>query len=245
MSLSCEEADALLSEYAVGAISPDEMVELEDHLVDCRNHDVALAEYRSVVAALAHSSEEIRPPRRLRGRLLTAFDQEARTAPAAGGASSPFGRLPWWRRPELAYGLAAVLLFAVIGLAAWNLSLRNENEGPLVREARAGTGRLTVVYFPDQHLAVLDFDLPPPGADRTYQAWRVPAGGAPISLGLLGSRGPVAFRTDLVKEDTVAVSLEPPGGSTQPTTTPLIAVGLSGSAGAIPSHNELSALQFR
>ena len=127
---------------------------------------------------------------------------------------------------------------AVLGLVAWNLSLRGGKEGPLVREARAGNGRLTVIYLQDQHLAVLDFDLPPPGGDRTYQAWRVPPGGAPVSLGLLGARSPTAFRADLSLADTVAISVEPPGGSNQPTTTPLIAVGLSGSAGAKPGPAE-------
>jgi anti-sigma-K factor RskA len=223
MNLNCEETDALLGEFVIGALSPEEQSAVEEHLADCRNHDAAVAEYRSVVAALALTTEEIRPPRRLRGRLLTAFDNEARAAPALGQPHR-FGRRGAWWRPEYVYGIAAVLLVAVIGLLAWNLSLRGNSGGPVVKEAQAGTNRLMVVYFPDKQLVVVDFELPQPGPDRTYQAWRVPQGGGPISLGLLGPKGPVAFKTDLAPADTVAVSLEPAGGSPQPTTTPLIAV---------------------
>jgi anti-sigma-K factor RskA len=224
MSLSCEETDALLPEFAFAALSPDEQSEVEEHLAGCREHDPALAEYRSVVAALAITTEEIRPPRRLRGRLLTAFDSEARTAPVPGRTPAA-GRLGgWWRRPEYAYGIAAGLLVAVVGLLAWNISLRGSNAGPIVKEAQAGANHLMVVYIPDKQLAVVDFDLPQPGPDKTYQAWLVPQGAAPVSLGLLGVRGPVAFKIDLGAADTIAVSLEPSGGSSQPTTTPLIAV---------------------
>src|ERR1043166_4805232 len=122
MSLTCEEAAALLGEYVLNALPPDEQAAIEEHLRDCRNHDLDIAEYRSVAAAMGSSLEYIRPPRRLRGNLLTAFDREARRATGAGRPRRLDFGPGWWRRLEVAYGLAAVLLIAVLGLGAWNLS---------------------------------------------------------------------------------------------------------------------------
>jgi anti-sigma-K factor RskA len=228
MNLTCEQADELLGEYAMNALLAEDQAAVEEHLAGCRNHDAAFAEYRAVVTALGSATEEIRPPRRLRGQLLTAFDREARSVAGPGQGLSPF-RSGWWRRPVYAYGVAAVLLIAVIGLSAWNLSLRGKNEnGVLVRDVQAANNRLRVVYFPGQQLAVVDYDLPPLAPDRAYQAWQIPQGGAaPISLGLLGSKSPVAFKADLSEAAAVAISVEPPGGSPQPTTTPIVVDSLS------------------
>ena len=62
-----------------------------------------------------------------------------------------------------------------------------------------------------------------PGND--YQLWALPEGGVPVSLGLLpqsGARDLVlspAAQSALMRTATVAVSLEPPGGSPEPVPT--------------------------
>jgi anti-sigma-K factor RskA len=231
MNLTCEQADELLGEYAISALAAEDQAAVEEHLVGCPNHGAALAAYRAVAGALALTTEEVRPPRRLRGQLLSAFDREARTAAGAGlGSTAPLRQAPvkgdWWRRPSYAYGIAAALLIALVGLSVWNLSLRaSRDRSVLVREATTANNRLRVIYFPGQKLAVVDYDLPQLTPDHIYQAWQIPRGGAaPISLGLLGSRSPVAFKADLSNAGAVAVSIEPPGGSAQPTTTPIVVV---------------------
>ena len=134
----------------------------------------------------------------------------------------------WRPRPEVAYGLAAALLIALIGVAAWNLSLRSGGDNILVRMAQAGDGQIRVIYVRDQNLVVIDYTLPQLPPDRIYQAWAIPrSGGAPVSLGLLARDGPSAFKADLRSATAVAVSVEPPGGSTQPTTTPVVIDPLS------------------
>ena len=53
--------------------------------------------------------------------------------------------------------------------------------------------------------------------DRALELWAVPPGGAPRSLGLLppGGQGSIALHSSAIKgADTLAVSVEPPGGST-------------------------------
>lgn len=62
-------------------------------------------------------------------------------------------------------------------------------------------------------------ELPPRPAGRDYELWALPAGGTPVSLGVLPTTG--VLRRDLSQEQQralarspqVAVSIEPTGGS--------------------------------
>jgi anti-sigma-K factor RskA len=60
-------------------------------------------------------------------------------------------------------------------------------------------------------------DAPPQG--RVYQLWKI-EGGAPVSLGVLDGQGKLV--PDAPDGLTLAVSVEPPGGSEQPTTAPIL-----------------------
>lgn len=71
------------------------------------------------------------------------------------------------------------------------------------------------------------FDLPPAPTGRVYQAWGIPDGGAPVSLGTFqtGTNGSAIVRVSAPAGATFAVSAiteEPAGGSPQPTTTPFL-----------------------
>ena len=69
------------------------------------------------------------------------------------------------------------------------------------------------------------FDLPPIPSDKDYQLWFLPEtkGAKPVSAGILapgpgGSQfGSIPIPADLKKINGAAISLEPKGGSPQPT----------------------------
>ena len=73
-------------------------------------------------------------------------------------------------------------------------------------------------------------NLDPPAAEQTYQLWLLPAAGAPISAGLLGSAGRpqqmvvVALPAAVEAFAGVGVSLEPAAGSPTPT-GPMVLMG--------------------
>ena len=122
MTITHEEADEILAAFAMDALTGNERQDLIDHLAGCRLHDSDLAEDRAVVASLSLTAEEVAPPQRLRGRLLSNFDQEVRSARGRVVVDQTGSRAGHdaWRRPQFAYGLAAALLIVVVGLAAWN-----------------------------------------------------------------------------------------------------------------------------
>jgi anti-sigma-K factor RskA len=88
-------------------------------------------------------------------------------------------------------------------------------------------GRAAVVVSDSLGQAVLVTDgLPPAPAGRTYQVWYLGADGSAASAGFVpdSPTGAVLLSGDPRSASGVGVTLEPAGGSSQPTTTPVLAV---------------------
>jgi anti-sigma-K factor RskA len=126
------------------------------------------------------------------------------------------------KAPSFAYGLAAALLVIAAGLGIWGLARDDDQPEVVVRSVQTADQKLEFAYFPQHQVAVFDFVLPPLAPNQTYQAWQI-AGGTPVSLGLMsGNTGIAAFEADLSKASAVAISVEPAGGSQQPTNVVLV-----------------------
>jgi anti-sigma-K factor RskA len=225
MTIGCDDANEMLAAFAMNRLDRADQATVTHHLSDCRQHDAELVELRAMVGALPATVEEQNPPERLRRSLLQAFDRATSvTARVSGhGAGSRSGLFGWLgRAPRPAYGLAAALAIAVIGLAAWNLSLRSASDAVTVRSIAEDGMSLRVVYLKDQQIAVLDVKMPSLGGNKAYQAWKIDNAGTPSSLGLVAESGSFAFHADLSDARAIAISVEPPGGSAQPTTAPVL-----------------------
>jgi anti-sigma-K factor RskA len=228
--LTCAEIADLLPAYVLDAMDGDERCALMEHLAECRLHDADLQTERQAALRLVEAVPPVPPPVRLRASLLDAFDKEV-----AGGAtqtepvpmSLPERRKPFLhvlRAPAFAYSMAASLLILAVALGAWGVSRGGDagEGGVRLAASRTNDTRLDVTYLPDRNLAVLNFDLPTAPTGRTYQAWSI-VDGKPVSLGVISQNsGTVTFAADLDKAQAVAISVEPLGGSQQPTTTPIL-----------------------
>ncbi len=228
--MTCEEIDEALAAYVVSALDAQETIDVCGHLNTCRRHDGLLAMLLASVEALPLAVPERDPPASLRARILTAFDTEvAGRQPAAPAAVTRLPRTPRWHRPRpaLAWLAAAALLLAVAGLATWNavLLLGGEEEPTLVARFAGTSGSGQVVYLEDEHLALLSVDLPAPPAGHVYQAWGMQETG-PVSIGFLPNHGAAVLDADLSGANAVAISVEPEGGSPQPTTEPVLVAKL-------------------
>jgi anti-sigma-K factor RskA len=88
-------------------------------------------------------------------------------------------------------------------------------------------GRAAVVTSKQRGQAVLVADgLAPAPVGQTYQIWFLDSSGAATSAGFVpaGGNSAVLLQGDPGTAAAVGVTLEPAGGSTQPTTTPVLAV---------------------
>jgi anti-sigma-K factor RskA len=248
--MNCDEVSELLPAYALGALDPSELEAVEAHLAMCDLHEEALA-FELTGARLSELAPEMEPPAALRERILTAAgvanegviwsrpdaeagrgvmwtDAETRGAPTGGAMS-------WWsawlgRLQFTPYAAAAVLVLAVIGFVALDL-LGDDGEGAVTRTASTNGVSTTLVYERAAEAGTISFEgLPALDAGSVYQLWTIAPDANPASAGLLerGDDGTAsqAVAGDFADGTTFAITVEPAGGSEQPTTEPLIATQL-------------------
>ena len=99
------------------------------------------------------------------------------------------------------------------------------------KAAPAAAGR--AFWSPAEGLVVAFANLPATDAGRVYQLWVIPPGGNPIDAGLLdlqpdGRALALARAGTSQRVGTVAITLEPAGGSPAPTLSNMIAAGTLG-----------------
>ena len=82
----------------------------------------------------------------------------------------------------------------------------------------APDGRTATAVIEPSGVAYLDGrTLPALPTDKVYQLWAVPSQGAPVSLGLLGSRPDISVFGLGGQPAALALSIEAPSGSVAPT----------------------------
>ena len=133
-----------------------------------------------------------------------------------------------WPRAAAVVGLAAALLLAATGfrepltnyrITQWlERSCSNGAISCQTLTTQTGAPLGTLALGNNELLLVLD-DEPPAG--QVYQAWKI-VGDMPASLGIWEGR--VFEAGELEPESIFGVTLEPSGGSPQPTSAPIIAV---------------------
>ena len=205
----------LSAAYALDALDPDEVDAFEAHLASCESCRKAVADFGSVAAELAFAGAPASPPPALRDRILDAARAERPNV-------VPFR--PRWQRPLVA--VAAIAACAALVLGLWNVSLRNElsnsKSEALTRVPVTGASGSMIVSSSGSAALVLDrLVAAPPG--KTYEAWVIRGSNAPAPAGLFhGGPGTtfVPIKGPVKRGSTVAVTVEPAGGSPEPTTTP-------------------------
>jgi anti-sigma-K factor RskA len=166
-------------------------------------------------------------------------------APSAPGAEPDAGSnvVPIRRRRTAWFAAAAAAAVITIGGLAWSpWSDDTGSQTPLAQVAAAADaqrvgstkdGVTTEVVYSRQlgKAAISVKGLPPAPDGKTYQLWYIGAGGAITSAGLFGvdadGSGQALLAGQAAPTDKVAVSVEPAGGSTQPTTDPVVVLALA------------------
>jgi anti-sigma-K factor RskA len=226
--MGSEHLHELSAAYALDALGPQEREEFEGHLSTCEACRADVAAFTETAAALAYAAPPANPPARLRADILR---RAAEDRPAA--LVLPFRR----RRVELALstGLAAAAAAAIV-LGIWAGSLHGkvgqERSALRVREqavailgdplasrrALKGAGGELVVNRSGSGVLAMQ-ELAPPPAGKTYEAWVI-TGGSTKPAGVFSDGQAVLLTRAVARGATVAVTVEPAGGSLHPTHTP-------------------------
>ncbi|MEF2278105.1 anti-sigma factor [Deinococcus sp. YIM 134068] len=207
-----------LTAYALGLLPPEEEARVHAALAADPALRAGVDADLEALTALAETLPQPPVPDGAEERLLARLRAEV-PRPAAPVAP-PIERRP--RRlwlPLAALGLAAALaLFFVLRPEDDPLRRYADTPGAITQPLQADGNDLgQLVRLPDGRAYV--YLSQPAETGRVYQAWQV-RDGVPVSLGLFEGQG--FLFAGLPAGATVAVSVEPPGGSEQPTTTPLL-----------------------
>jgi anti-sigma-K factor RskA len=230
-----DELNVLAGAYVLDALDAGERRVFEDHLQTCEECTEEVRGMRATAAELSRTVE-VTPPPQLRAQVLAAVSQVRPLPPVVDNVVA-LRRLRASRSTWQVLA-AACALIAVIG-TGWGFSQHQAANRAATAQARMvasliaepdvsatttslSQGSGTVIYAKDEHKVVLiGRDMPALPAGKTYQLWMLPATGKAVSGGTFttDSSGNVAYQTDgdLSAFNRMGISVEPAGGSAQPT----------------------------
>ncbi|TQF65917.1 anti-sigma factor [Rhodococcus spelaei] len=229
--------------YALDALDEDDLRAAELILSgsDVRLRAEFESEVRSTRETLAATSSvtEAQPSADLRAGLLARIAAEPRATDRGRAAPEPpvslsdrRVRTSRWRRVAVAAAAAVVVLAGGITVGAQfrtgpapESTASQVMGAPDVRSSSTevpGGGSATAMYSKQANAAVLVMnDVTPPPPDSVYQMWLVPGAGAPVSAGMMGpgqmSPSTMTVVDSLDDATLLAFTVEPAGGSPQPT----------------------------
>lgn len=245
MSVQSHELHLLTGAYAVDALTEDELDAFEKHLQRCPSCTEEVRELRETAARLAMTTA-IEPPAWMREKVLAAANRTRQLPPAGGrllGRDSA-RRMTRLRRtwPRTVAGLA--MAAAIIVLAILQVNTRDQLQqtqqasnavtailtAPDANHVSSSTsvgGTVTAVISPhDREAVIVTSDMPALADAKVYQLWVMTASGAARSVGLLsgtsGTASSPVLASGVQPGDRLGITVEPAGGTSRPTTTPIV-----------------------
>ncbi|GAB3431710.1 anti-sigma factor [Flindersiella endophytica] len=227
---------SLAGPYALDALTDQERARFESHLVVCSACRAEVAEFRATAARMGAAVAQAPPPG-LKARVLAEVAQ-TRQLPPPVPSRAPELRRP--RRRQFLLAAAAAGILGAGGVAAWVVRRTSQNRDELLailaepdsvtsKSPVSGGGQITVVSSKRKDAAVIILEgVPAPPADRTHQLWLI-SGKTAASAGTVEvAEDPkdVILDRGVAAADTVGLTIEPTGGSDQPTTDPIAGVPL-------------------
>jgi len=243
----------LTDAYALDALDEAERERFERHLRRCPACAQEVRELASVTTALA-MAVSVEPPPALRERVLTAVAITRQLPPEVAEPRQRLGarvRLPrtsgspWLPRLALATAVVGVAATVTLGLLqistqhrldtaqAQNQEIAAVLAAPDARitsaTATVGGTATVVLSYAEQKMVFASSGLPALPSSKVYELWLLgPSTARPA--GLLpqpsdGKTSPV-LASGLEADDKVGVTVEPAGGTSSPTTTPILVMTL-------------------
>ena len=245
MSVQRHELHLLTGSYALDALSDEERAEFEKHLDQCPSCAEEVRGLRETASRLAMATA-VTPPAGLRQRVLAAAPLTRQVPPTGRSSLTRGGGFPRRRlsRAGLTAGilaLAAAVVFLLVTQFSTSHQLqqaRQDNSAiaavlaaPDARieslPAAAGGTVTAVMSLRQEEAVVTTSALPALPGTRVYQLWVMTSAGAAKSAGLLtvtssGTTSAPLLAGGVLPGDRLGITVEPSGGTAQPTTTPIV-----------------------
>jgi anti-sigma-K factor RskA len=218
--------------YALDALSPEERALFATHLQDCPACRQEVRELQQVAARMG-ATDPTAPPPALKARVLAAADRQPQLPPKVTTLqrTARRGRTAW-----IGAAAAAVVLLAG-GITVLRLQQPDQHPvaGPSITRVfdapdahtatvpTANGGRLRVATSAARGQMAVSTQGLPTLTRHTYQVWTIRNGHA-TSAGVITHLATGTVMPLPTDGTTVAITIEPPGGSQQPTQKPIVAV---------------------
>lgn len=230
-----EELQSLVAAYVIGAVPPDEVGAVRNHILTCDECMAEADQHTGAMDSLALAVEPVPLPAGFSDRVM------AQIAPVSDAwspspAAAPARRsLPGWLRGRglaLAGGLAAFVLLGVLG-AGWlqthqDLARTEDIVSALVHgegiELRGESGAAAELVPTNEGAVMAVAGLPEAPGSHVYQLWYM-KDGTPVSVGTFETRDSIVVMELAERFDgyqDAAITIEPRGGSQQPTSDPVL-----------------------
>ncbi|MCP2047434.1 UNVERIFIED_ORG: anti-sigma-K factor RskA [Paenarthrobacter nicotinovorans] len=243
--------------YALDAVSDDERAMIDDYVKDAPEGPEFLERVREARETLAVSfTAEDEPPASLFGNIMERITQEAAAPPSAEPAVPAVAapavddlaaarakreerqRTSGARRWLVGVAAAAVIGLGGIGVGAY-VSAQNDPVNQVLQAQDVqkqsapvpggGTATISASSAKDSFVVLMDGVAPAPDG-KVYQLWTLPKdGSAPVPQGTMDAQtlSKPAVVKGLSSASSVAITVEPAGGSKAPTSAPVLVVALS------------------
>ncbi|MCY0937562.1 anti-sigma factor [Streptomyces sp. H34-S4] len=238
-----DDLHTLTAAYALHALDNHERQAFTTHLTGCTACRSEVAEFEATAARMAAATAHI-PPASLKPKVVGVVNHVRQLPPRLADTGT---HITFWtvlRGTAAPIAVAASLIaVAFAGVATWQHQESQEAgrratqseqrldelgavlAAPDARpvHGRASNGAVTTVVASKQlNKAVFTATrMPDPGPGKTYQLW-LGHDGIMRPAGLIQRDGTVILNGNTAGANTVGLTLEPVGGSLQPTTAPLL-----------------------
>jgi anti-sigma-K factor RskA len=249
-----EQVHLLTGAYVLDALDPDERAAFEAHLETCRACSAEVRQLQTTATRLAEGVAVPLPPS-LKVRVLEEVAQTRQLPPVVpppttlpDASRRRAARRAWTTRALAA--AAAIAVVAAVGLGALARHLADERsdlsartqainsvltapDAHTVSAPVAGSNARAAVIVSDSlgRAVLVANNLQAPPSGRIYQLWFIDSKGQARSAGTFkpGPDGNAAqpLAGTVGNATTVGMTVEPKGGSRQPTTTPTVAVPIA------------------
>lgn len=218
----------LTGAYALDAVDDLERAAFERHMAECEDCRTEVASLRETTALLAESAA-VTPPPSLRDSVLSGISQVRPLPPIV----APPRRAAWF--PVLV--AAALVAVLGVGAAVWQPWAPSDNgsltaaeqviEAPDAESVAVDlgkAGRATVVRSESLGKAVIATeDMVPAPSGKVYELWLQSEEGEMVPAGLMPDKPDqtVVLEGDAAEATGVGITVEPEGGSPEPTSPPI------------------------
>lgn len=234
--------------YVLNGLTADEAAAFEAHIAQSDATRYEVTELRDTAVLLGLAVDPVAPPASLKASIMNQLDATPQLEPAPtlasfAGAAERKARARWMTRPITALASAAAVIALLVGggVVATTITQNTERQAQADQLAAINAagdvqravvdldaGSATLVWSNELASSALIVDgLAPLPADRVYELWYIGESGPRPAGTFTAPESGETWRVlegEMHSGDVVGVTIEPRGGSEQPTTDPIIVI---------------------